>query len=79
MKKIFLLGKFVKVFMETEEIDKLEIALYDLHNSIKSSSPFDPKIATRIYSALAKGSKFIAIYYAQKANSENQELKARNI
>jgi len=77
--KTLILGQIMKAFMKNENIDDVETALRDLDDSIVLNSPFDPKVATRVHNASAKGHKFLAIHYAKEAGSENQELKARNI
>jgi hypothetical protein len=76
---VLLYGQVVRAGMVWKEEHVVEISLLDLHAAIEQRGDLDEKVKTRAYRALAEGSKFLAIFYADKAGSENQKLKAEQI
>ena len=81
-------GQIIKALAAKGDVMKLEDALNGLERSLfqarfnaqmKGGPKLEPKDLTRIRRSMAVGNKFLAIYYAKEAGSENQELKARNI
>lgn len=77
--KASLYAQLVRAAMATENAATVDQSLKNLYTVILNSPTLEAKHLTRLYRVLAEGSKYLSIYYAQIAGSENQELKARNI
>jgi hypothetical protein len=76
--QVLILGQLIRNSIEKVDIKEVEKRISELNKIVESNS-FDNKVMTRLRRALAEGNKYLAIEYAKKAESENQELKARNI
>jgi hypothetical protein len=73
-------GQLIRAGIASKNIDEVKREIDDLYRLISTlADSSDDKNISRLYKALAEGSKYLAIYYAEKGGSENQIMKAKNL
>ncbi len=77
--KALLQAQLIRTAIASENSTAVDQNIQDLYATMREHPTMEAKHMTRLYRALAEGSKFLAIYFARSAGSENQELKAKNI